>query len=117
MSSQTGNAESTLRGVAEGDVRGIDVLAKMHENVLESSRLDAETYQLVQIAALAAIDGPPASWLLHLAAADETNVDLDRVLGTLIAVAPIVGTPKVVAAGGNILRAVGLAESLADDAS
>src|SRR4051812_22181810 len=110
--SQTESAETALKGVAGGDVTGLEVLAKMHENVLEASKLDAETYQLVQIAALAAVNGPPASWLFHLAVADETNLDLDKVLGTLIAVAPIVGTPKVVAAGGNILRAIGLAGAL-----
>jgi hypothetical protein len=112
MSSQTDTSENKLRGFADGDVRGIDVLAKMHEGVLPASGLDAETFQLVQIAALAAVDGPPASWLLHLAAADETDLDLDKVLGTLVAVAPIIGTPKVLAAGGNIVRAVGLAEAL-----
>jgi alkylhydroperoxidase/carboxymuconolactone decarboxylase family protein YurZ len=115
MGSQTATAEQKLRGVAEGDVSGIAVLERMHEGVFEASRLDSETFQLVQIAALAAVDGPPVSWLLHLAAAGETDVDLDKVLGTLTAIAPIVGTPRVVAAGGNILRAVGLAEALADD--
>jgi hypothetical protein len=32
----------------------------------------------------------------------------------MIAVAPVVGTPRVVAAGGNILRALGFAIAVAD---
>jgi hypothetical protein len=36
------------------------------------------------------------------------------VRGVLTAVAPIVGTPKVVAAAGNIARALGLAIDLAE---
>jgi 4-carboxymuconolactone decarboxylase len=117
MSTQTGKAQESLRGVAGGDLSGIEVLTRMHEGVLEASTLDAETYQLVQIAALAAVDGPPVSWLLHLGAADETNLDLDKVLGTLIAIAPIVGTPRVMSAGGKILRAVGLAELIDESAA
>jgi len=34
--------------------------------------------------------------------------------GVMIAVAPVVGTPRVVAAGGNILRALGFAIAVAD---
>ena len=113
MTAHAGVAEERLRGVARGDLTGFGVLAETHARVREASGLDAETYQLVQIAALAAIDGPPVSWLLHLAAAEDSNLDLDKVLGTLIAVAPIVGTPRVVAAGAEIMRAVGLAEAVA----
>jgi alkylhydroperoxidase/carboxymuconolactone decarboxylase family protein YurZ len=114
MSAQAGAAEERLRGVARGDLAGFGVLEDIHSGVREVSGLDTETYQLVQIAALAAIDGSPVSWLLHLGAAEEAHLDLDKVLGTLIAVAPIVGTPRVVSAGAKIMRAVGLAEAVAE---
>jgi len=104
--------DDRLRGVASGDLSGIEALVNMHEGVQEASGLDSETYQLVQIAALAAVDGSPVSWLVHLDAADDSDIDLEKILGTLVAVAPIVGTPRVVSAGAKIVRAAGLVEEL-----
>jgi 4-carboxymuconolactone decarboxylase len=113
MSTASSATEGRLRGVAKGDLGGVDVFVNMHEGVLEASGLDPETFQLVQIAALAAVDGSPVSWLLHLDAAEESDLDLEKVLGALVAIAPIVGTPRVVAAGAKIVRAMGLEEELA----
>ena len=78
--------------------------------MLETSGLDRETYHLVRIAALAALGGCMVSWVNQLDAADEANVDLDKVLGTIVAVAPIVGAPRVIAAEAQIVRAAGLAD-------
>ena len=64
---------------------------------------------LVRIAALVAVDAPPASYLINLGAAAENGLELDQVRGVLAAVAPIVGTPRVVSATGNIVQALGLA--------
>jgi alkylhydroperoxidase/carboxymuconolactone decarboxylase family protein YurZ len=69
---------------------------------------------LVRIAALVAVDAPPASYLMNLGAAAELGIGEEDVRGVLTAVAPIVGTPKVVAAAGNIARALGLAIDLAE---
>jgi 4-carboxymuconolactone decarboxylase len=110
MTTRASAPEEGLRGVARGDLSGIEALVNMHEGVLEASGLDPETYQLVQIAALTALDGSPVSWLVHLEAADESGLGLEKVLGTLVATAPIVGTPKIVSAAANIVRAAGLAE-------
>jgi len=74
------------------------------------SGLDVETYQLAQIAALVAIDAPHVSWLRHLEAADEHEIELDKILGTLLAVAPVVGSAKIVAACAKIVRAAALGE-------
>jgi len=113
MSKPATELEDRLRSVAKGDMSGVEVLARMHEGVLEATGLDPETFQLVQIAALAAVDGCPVSWLAHLEAADEIELDLEKILGTLMAIAPIVGTPRVVAAGARIVHAMGLEEELA----
>jgi hypothetical protein len=101
MTMTTAETESRLRGVARGDLSGLqgDVPA-----------LDAETFELVQIAALSAVDGCPVSWLTRLEAADAIDLDLELVLGTLIAIAPIVGTPRLVSAGAKIVHAMGLQE-------
>lgn len=39
---------------------------------------------------------------------------MQNVQGILIAVAPVVGTPRVMAAAGNIAKALGLAVALAE---
>ena len=69
---------------------------------------------LVRLAALVAVDAPPASYLLNLGAASELGIDEEQVRGVLAAVAPIVGTTRVVSATGNIARALGFAIELAD---
>jgi alkylhydroperoxidase/carboxymuconolactone decarboxylase family protein YurZ len=69
---------------------------------------------LVRIAALIAVDAPPASYLMNLGAAGDAGVSAEDVQAVLAAVAPIVGTPAVVSATGKIMRALGLALDLAE---
>jgi hypothetical protein len=64
---------------------------------------------LVRIAALAAVDAPPISYLLNLEAAGELGVDAEQVRGVLAAIAPIVGTAQVAAATGKIVDALEVA--------
>ena len=92
----------------------LDLLAGMTADSIEASGLDAETLMLVRIAALVAVDAPPASYLMNLGAAGELGIGEDQVRGVLAAVAPIVGTPRVVAATGNIVRALGFALEMAE---
>ena len=92
----------------------LDLLTKMTADSLDASSLDERTIMLVRLGALVAVDAPAASYLLNLGAANEVGVQSDQVQGVLAAVAPIVGTPRVVAAGGNIVRALGVASELAD---
>jgi alkylhydroperoxidase/carboxymuconolactone decarboxylase family protein YurZ len=86
----------------------LDLLASMNARSLEASSLDAESLMLVRIAALVAVDAPPASYLLNLRAAGESGVTEDQVQGVLAAVAPIVGTPRVASAAGKMVRAFNL---------
>jgi hypothetical protein len=53
-----------------------------------------------RLAALVAVDAPTMSYLLNLGTAD-AGVTLEDVQGVLIAVAPIVGTPRVVSAAAR----------------
>ncbi len=99
MSPRPTETEERLCAVSRGDL-----------SVLTTSGLDQETYQLVQFAALVALDAPLVSWVAHLDAADASQLDLEKVLGTLEALAPIVGCLRVVSAGAKIVRAAGLAE-------
>jgi hypothetical protein len=60
------------------------------------------------------VDAPPASSLANAEVAADAGVTAGDIQGVMIAVAPVVGTPRVVAAGGNILRALGFAIAVAD---
>ena len=68
-----------------------------------------EAVLLVRLAALVAVDAPPSSYLVTFRAAEGTLLELEDARNVLIAVAPIVGTPKVVNAAANIAQALGLA--------
>lgn len=89
-----------------------DTLVEITAVSLERSTLEARELMLARIAALAAVDAPPASYLLNVGAAVEVGITLEDVEGILVAVAPIVGTPRVVAASGNLAVALGFAIAL-----
>ena len=102
------------------DTPVLDLLASMTADSLEASSLDSEELMLVRLAALVAVDAPPASYLLNLGAASELGFGVEDVQGVLAAVAPIVGTARVASATGNIVRALGFAleaAELDDDAA
>ena len=92
----------------------LDLLKRMTAESIEASTLDEERLMLVRIAALVAVDAPPASYLLNIGAAGDVGIDADQIQGVLAAVAPIVGTARAASAGGNIVRALGFAEELAE---
>ena len=87
----------------------LDLLGRMTADSMETSGLDEQTLMLVRVAALVAVDAPPASYLLNAGTAADVGITMDDVQGVLIAVAPIVGTSRVVSAAGNITRALGFA--------
>ena len=92
----------------------LDLLASMTADSLESSNLDAETLMLVRLAALVAVDASAASYLLNLGAASELGFGAEEIQGVLTAVAPIVGTARVVSASGKMLKALGIAIAIAE---
>ena len=96
------------------DTPVLDLLAGMTADSIEASDLDPKTLMLVRIAALVAVDAPPASYLMNLGAAGELGIGEEHVRSVLAAVAPIVGTPRVVAATGNIVKALGFALEMAE---
>ena len=92
----------------------LDLLARMTADSIATSGLDAETLLLVRIAALAAVDAPPVSYLLNLDAASEVGIDPERVRGVLAAIAPIVGTARVASATGKIVEALAVEIEIAE---
>ncbi|MEU2736606.1 hypothetical protein ABZ656_14550 [Streptomyces sp. NPDC007095] len=91
------------------DTPVLDTLAAMTLDSVERCGLPADTLILTRIAALAAMDAPPVSYLAHIDPAIETNLTAEQVQDVLVAVAPIVGTAKVMAAAANIAKALGFA--------
>jgi hypothetical protein len=102
--------------LGEGDAPVLETLAQMTAHSLERSGLDEETYTLVRFAALAASDAAPVSYLLNLGAAEDIGVPLEKIQGTLVAIAPVIGTARTVSAAGNIVRAIGLAVAIDENA-
>jgi 4-carboxymuconolactone decarboxylase len=105
---EEGTAEKNIGALAEGDAPVLETLVQMTVNTQERSGLDPETYMLVRMAALVAMDAAPVSYLLNLGAAAEIGVPLEKVQGMLVAIAPVVGSARVVSAASNVARALGL---------
>jgi alkylhydroperoxidase/carboxymuconolactone decarboxylase family protein YurZ len=110
------DARSALAG--EGSVHGetpvLDTLADITAASVQRNSLAPRELMLVRIAALIAVDAPPASYFANAAAAADSGITADDIQAIMIGVAPVVGTARVVSAGGNILRALGFAIAVAD---
>ncbi|MBY9074195.1 carboxymuconolactone decarboxylase family protein [Nocardioides sp. WL0053] len=104
MTSQT-TPESTLGSIAQGEAPVLERLVAMNLDSLENSGLDLKTYFLARLAALVAMDAAPVSYLMNLGLAADAGVTVEEVQGTLIAIAPVVGSARVASASGKILRA------------
>jgi 4-carboxymuconolactone decarboxylase len=98
----------TLRGLAVGDSSVVEGLLGVQLENLEDSGLDPRVYGLVKIAALIALDAPPASFVAQVTFALEAGATAEELLGVLVAVSPQVGIPKVVAAAPELMLALGL---------
>jgi alkylhydroperoxidase/carboxymuconolactone decarboxylase family protein YurZ len=98
-------SDDLLGALANGDRNVLEAVAAMNLDTMRLTTLDPRSYWLVRLAALAAVNGPPVSYLLNLGVADRTGVTREQVYGVLSAIAPIVGTPRIVAAAGNVVRA------------
>lgn len=99
--------------MAEGRLL-LDTIADMTAASVERANLSDEVLLLVRFAALVAVDAPVASYLVSFGAAADTELTLEDAQSVLVAVAPIVGAPRVVAAAGKIAEALGIAIELAE---
>ncbi len=98
-----------MSALAQADAPVFETIVQMTLDTFERSGLDPETYLLTRIAALVAMDAAPASYLLNIGAAEELGVSPERIQGTLVAIAPVVGSARVVSAARSIGEAFGLA--------
>jgi 4-carboxymuconolactone decarboxylase len=98
----------TLTGLARGDLDVLGAGLELRGIAQQRSGLDPRTFALVKIAALVALDSPPASYLWQVANAMDAGVTSAEILGVVRAIAPQVGGPRTVSAAPEIMVALGL---------
>ena len=81
---------------------------------LENSGLPDRELMLARVAALVAVDAPAASYAMNAGAAMEVGVTLEDVQALLVAVAPIVGTARVVSATLKLAEGIGFVIGLVE---
>jgi 4-carboxymuconolactone decarboxylase len=97
-----------LSGISAGNLEILEDAVGLRELNREGSGLDGRTFALVKIAALIALDAPPASYAWQIANALEEGVTPEDLIGVLRAIAPQVGGPRIIAAAPEIMVAMGL---------
>jgi 4-carboxymuconolactone decarboxylase len=106
MGSQSeASPEDRLRALAAGHASVLETMAQMQVGALERSGFDPETYQLIRLAALVATDAAAVSYRAHLGPAGGIGLSTGKVLGTLVAVAPVVGSARVISAASRLVQA------------
>jgi alkylhydroperoxidase/carboxymuconolactone decarboxylase family protein YurZ len=101
--------DDVIRGLAHGDSSILESVVGLRLHNLQASGLDPRSHALIKVAALIAMDAPPASYVWQISTALEQGVTADDLVGVLIAVAPQVGAPRIIAAAGEIAFALGIA--------
>ena len=77
----------------------------MQLGTLDRSGLDEQTYLLVRLAALVATDAAPVSYRVHLGDSGALVLPAAKVLATLVAIAPVVGSARVLSAASKLTTA------------
>ena len=101
--------------MATGEAPVLETVLEMTAASLERTELDPATLVLVRLAALAAVDAPTASYLMHVGPGAESGLTLDQVQDVLVGVAPVIGSARTVSAAAKIVEALGFAIALAED--
>jgi len=103
------STHEALSALSSGDATALATMIGIREEHQAGTGLDSRTFALVKIAALIAIESPPASYAWQVANALEEGATPEDIFGVLRAVAPQVGGPRVVSAAPEIMLALGLA--------
>jgi alkylhydroperoxidase/carboxymuconolactone decarboxylase family protein YurZ len=97
---------------ADGPV--LDTLTDMTAASVDHNSLSPRDFMIARLAALIAVDAPPISYFANASAIEESGLTTEDIQGVMIAVAPVTGAPRVMAAGGHIVRALGIAIAVAE---
>lgn len=93
----------------------LETIGAITDAALGRSDLPADALLMIRIAALAAVDARPVSYLAHVGPAIESGVTAKDVQNVLVAVAPIIGTARTMSAAINITEALGFAIAVMED--
>lgn len=96
------------------DTPVLDTLAAMTLDSIERCGLAPDMLILTRIAALVAMDAPPMSYLAHIDPAVKASLTPSQVQDVLVAIAPIVGTARVMSAATHMSEALGFAIAVSD---
>ncbi len=108
MTAVSNDTQNTLERIALGEIDLLEASIGLREINREDSGLDARAFSLAKIAALVALDAPPASYAWQVANALAEGVEAKDITGVLCAIAPQVGGPRLIAAAPEIMLALGL---------
>jgi len=92
----------------------LDTLTDMTAASVDHNSLSPREFMIARLAAMVAVDAPPISYFVSASAIEESGMTTEDIQGVMIAVAPVTGAPRVMSAGGHILRALGIAVAVAE---
>jgi len=99
--------ECTLRSLALHDEEVIRSILAVELETWKASCIDPRTHALVRLGALIALDAPVVAYQACTATALAAGVTTADIVDTLIAVAPIAGEARLVAAASALALAIG----------
>ena len=79
----------------------LDTIIDMTAASVDHNSLSPRNFMLARVAALIAMDAPLVSWFADAAAIEESGLTVEDIQGVMIAIAPVVGAPRVMVAGGQ----------------
>ncbi len=100
-------SERTLLSLALNDEPSVQAALKVKAEPGTACALDPRTVALLRLGVLVAINAAPASYGWSVDAALAAGATEDEIVATLIAVAPVVGIARVVAAAPALASAIG----------
>jgi alkylhydroperoxidase/carboxymuconolactone decarboxylase family protein YurZ len=99
--------EESLRRLALHDERCIESVLAVRLETDEASGLDPKTHALVRLGALVGLGAGAVSYHWAVGAALAAGATADDIVGTLVAVAPISGLARVIAAAPEVALSIG----------
>ena len=97
----------TLRKLAVRDDRYIEALPQSDRENAARAGIDPQAHALVRMGALIAMNAAPPAYMNAVEAALAAGASHEQIVGTLIAVLPLVGEARVVSAAPNLGLALG----------
>lgn len=99
-------APSALQGLIDHDAGAVAAMTTMREELERRSGLDERTIELARLGVMVALAAPDQSVSAHVLRARAIGVSAEEIWGVVLAVAPLVGVPRIVATAPAITAAL-----------